>query len=532
VTIAFDQGCAILPLCDEEANCQIYNDELALNSTSRPDPAVDMFYCADDFTPSENGSITSPCWQGVYSGVALNDSFRVRYYEDADGFPGAVIGDFSQSAGTLTGLTRDWTGLQILSDPPADIYQYTADHAAVPVEAGTCYWIEISNDIAPDDFWYWQAAEDGAMADDIDNPLPREGNGRCMQDGVGDDVNPPDGYEFTDIRAGDDLSFCIGVPLAEPACDFYTMFDTGPHEPVLFNGSGSNLGWSSGNLDPPQPPGCDGQRRCVQAFTMPPLPAAALATEWTIEQLGIEGFDPGGVTNEFINYEIFTRTSLEVPPVPADSVLTIEEVPFDSSANVDAATTEVILLLGRGDLTLPPGDYWLTFWASNSTPDSVPADFAWFTNAPDGINVACTVNFPPPADPCVPPTFEGCLPSDPDGQPAGYRAMFRARMYPVPGFGAYTLTPEVLDVNPDSDPTPDPADLHNAAMRFRGTAYEAGTCPEDCDGSNDNLVDILDFLAVLAQWGEIGGTCDMGLGDPGVGINEFLAVLGQWGTCP
>jgi hypothetical protein len=58
------------------------------------------------------------------------------------------------------------------------------------------------------------------------------------------------------------------------------------------------------------------------------------------------------------------------------------------------------------------------------------------------------------------------------------------------------------------------------------------TCPEDCDGSSDGLVDILDFLEVLAQWGEIGGTCDMGLGDPGVGINEFLAVLGQWGACP
>jgi hypothetical protein len=63
-------------------------------------------------------------------------------------------------------------------------------------------------------------------------------------------------------------------------------------------------------------------------------------------------------------------------------------------------------------------------------------------------------------------------------------------------------------------------------------AGEPSTCPEDCDGSNDGLVDILDFLEVLAQWGEIGGTCDMGLGDPGVGINEFLAVLGQWGSCP
>jgi hypothetical protein len=57
-------------------------------------------------------------------------------------------------------------------------------------------------------------------------------------------------------------------------------------------------------------------------------------------------------------------------------------------------------------------------------------------------------------------------------------------------------------------------------------------CPEDCDGSGDAMVDILDFLAALAQWGEVGGSCDMGLGDPGVGINEFLAILGAWGPCP
>jgi hypothetical protein len=63
-----------------------------------------------------------------------------------------------------------------------------------------------------------------------------------------------------------------------------------------------------------------------------------------------------------------------------------------------------------------------------------------------------------------------------------------------------------------------------------GTPVE--TCDEDCDGSNDYVVDILDFLEVLAQWGEVGGSCDMGLGDPGVGINEFLAILAAWGPCP
>ena len=53
-------------------------------------------------------------------------------------------------------------------------------------------------------------------------------------------------------------------------------------------------------------------------------------------------------------------------------------------------------------------------------------------------------------------------------------------------------------------------------------------CPWDCDGSNDGIVDIVDFLALLAQWGQP-GSCDFN-GD-GVGIEDFLKLLAQWGTC-
>ena len=55
-------------------------------------------------------------------------------------------------------------------------------------------------------------------------------------------------------------------------------------------------------------------------------------------------------------------------------------------------------------------------------------------------------------------------------------------------------------------------------------------CPGDCDGSNDGLVNILDFLAVLGTWGDVGVPCDFD-GD-GVGITDFLTVLGLWGECP
>ncbi len=57
-------------------------------------------------------------------------------------------------------------------------------------------------------------------------------------------------------------------------------------------------------------------------------------------------------------------------------------------------------------------------------------------------------------------------------------------------------------------------------------------CPYDCDGSNDGIVGINDFLAVLAQWGTPGAPCDKTSGDPGVGILDFLGLLAAWGPCP
>ncbi len=56
-------------------------------------------------------------------------------------------------------------------------------------------------------------------------------------------------------------------------------------------------------------------------------------------------------------------------------------------------------------------------------------------------------------------------------------------------------------------------------------------CPGDC-GKKDGTVDIVDFLALLGEWGKAGGECDLGLGGPGVGMEEFNALLGNWGECP
>ena len=56
-------------------------------------------------------------------------------------------------------------------------------------------------------------------------------------------------------------------------------------------------------------------------------------------------------------------------------------------------------------------------------------------------------------------------------------------------------------------------------------------CP--ADGDDDGTVGILDFLAVLADWGPCGPTCPTDSdGDGTVGILDFLKVLAEWGACP
>ncbi len=54
------------------------------------------------------------------------------------------------------------------------------------------------------------------------------------------------------------------------------------------------------------------------------------------------------------------------------------------------------------------------------------------------------------------------------------------------------------------------------------------SCPWDC-GDSDGNVGIVDFLAVLADWGNP-SPCDFDGG--GVGITDFLALLANWGSCP
>jgi hypothetical protein len=185
------------PCAQVSENCQGRDGWNALTSNRTE------FVVADNFTPGINGDITEICWWGTYSDDrnrdwSAPDSFELRYYLDEGGLPGAMIaGPFSQVDSTLSvqGPTRTY---RLLADVDLE-YEYTATHDPVPVLAGKCYWVEISNEVSGASTWLWEVAPPG--------------DGRAVQDGKGG--GSPDGYDPRDAVVAD-LSFCLNLPLGNP----------------------------------------------------------------------------------------------------------------------------------------------------------------------------------------------------------------------------------------------------------------------------------------------------------------------------
>jgi hypothetical protein len=55
-------------------------------------------------------------------------------------------------------------------------------------------------------------------------------------------------------------------------------------------------------------------------------------------------------------------------------------------------------------------------------------------------------------------------------------------------------------------------------------------CTGECQTVPDGVVDIVDFLTLLAQWGQVGTSCDFDGG--GVSLTDFLVMHDHWGPCP
>ncbi|MHC4947377.1 MAG: hypothetical protein ACYTG1_03835 [Planctomycetota bacterium] len=102
-------------------------------------------------------------------------------------------------------------------------------------------------------------------------------------------------------------------------------------------------------------------------------------------------------------------------------------------------------------------------------------------------------------------------------------------------------TPDDLDIGGgtsqdcNGNTVPDECDIAAGAPDANGNGIpdecEPAPCPEDCGDPADGQVDVTDLLAVLAQWGQAGTTCDAN-GSGAVEVGDLLAVLAEWGPCP
>ena len=187
----------------ETQACQAHDNSLArISDRSR-------FYVIDDFVPADSGTTSTVVWRGAYAVIGndndcassvVSDAFHVKYYRDAGGVPGLLIGWFVQEDSGLPDLnvvSRVSTGGLIAGI--AEEFEYTATHNPLELDAGQCYWIEITN--APtlskssDCVWQWEVA----------SPT----NELAMQS-VEDEQFLTNDWIFLDF------AFCLDLPLDDP----------------------------------------------------------------------------------------------------------------------------------------------------------------------------------------------------------------------------------------------------------------------------------------------------------------------------
>ncbi len=163
-----DSDCHEDPACAPAEQCPT----LALGQCQEPDMMNALISdrafssLAEDFMVAEPFEVGQVCWWG---GKPLEntdpDSFRIRYFEDASGAPASLIASFSESEGTLdvqSSVSDPFRMIQYVNDETGvttQVYSmtYTGTHDPLPVSAGTCYWIEISNA----DDWGWETSNQG-----------------------------------------------------------------------------------------------------------------------------------------------------------------------------------------------------------------------------------------------------------------------------------------------------------------------------------------------------------------------------------
>ncbi len=275
------------------------------------------------------------------------------------------------------------------------------------------------------------------------------------------------------------------------------VYTTGPQKFIVTSaGANQNLGLSSGAIS-----AASKQRWLARPFTVPTPDAGGNA--WDVTQLVVKGFQPAGVVNDTLHYTIWKRTNFN-KPVDGDQLFSGSvpyPVPFDDG--LDSAATASHAINIDPPVTLAPGNYYLTVYASNpndpAAGGSVFSNFAWFIYSPNGIPMI-------------------------DQSIATGVFSWRSVTFPTPGFAVYqALTGNSVQAGDD------PNQLYSNAFNVFGTPTTiASACPADLNG--DGSVGAADLAILLGQWGGA-GTGDLN-GDGSVGASDLAILLGAWGACP
>ncbi|MDA0803523.1 MAG: hypothetical protein O2819_07200 [Planctomycetota bacterium] len=319
----------------------------------------------------------------------------------------------------------------------------------------------------------------------------------CVDDSCGV-VAGTEGVTLIDAVAGDYYLFRVGG--YSPGTDWpndsavgtaafdtsfeYVAYTTGPQKNIIntTSGAATNLGLSSGCIAATFP-----DRWLAMPFT---LTAPEGATGWQLSELVVKGFAPAGVTNETMNWVIWSRNGI-AKPLAADQVASGSvafPVPYDDGGDSAANASHSIPV----DVTLDAGDYYLTAYASNAACGSILSNFAWFIYSPNGISLI-----------------------DATG-PFSWRSVTQ----PSPGFVRYTLPANYVVQTGD-----DPNDLYNCAFNIFGTPEGAPACTADLNG--DGVRDGADLALLLGGWGTPSGDVT---GDDITDGEDLAALLGVFGT--
>jgi hypothetical protein len=260
-------------------------------------------------------------------------------------------------------------------------------------------------------------------------------------------------------------------------------------------GAGVNLGLSSGSLSAAQP-----RRWLARPFNVPTPSSGGNA--WEVTSLIAKGFTAVGATNTNLHYIIWERTGF-LKPNDGDQIVSGSvpfPAPFDDGLDAAANASHQIDL--EPPVVLEPGDYYITFYASNPTDfaagGTTPANFPWFIYAPGAIVI-----------------------KDP-AQNGGNVFTWRSANFPTPGF----IIATVAGFTVQSGDNPDWL-LNNAFTVLGNPTTVASACVGDLN--NDGNVGAADLGILLGAWGGPGGDLN---NDGATGAADLGILLGAWGACP